>query len=245
MQQSKSPNSKLNTLTKVIKSFDELNKINRRDLYSGEKLKPLDKKFAVSFARQLATGFDKVKLNKEPSKRQYTKARKVIEEWYDSQRSGKTKLIRPSAKNRKYYAEFSDMPENFKIYHVPILEKDDKFKINRKKAKIIRSGSHINTEDYLYPDRVKFVKNISKETDKLIKDIDRDYKNKIKEVHIRVGKHQTNARYNKNKIKEELEKWAMIYDPDHMAKFVMGLRIFTFNGQQAIKPSKLKRKKGK
>lgn len=231
---------------KIIKSFKELSGLNRREFYKGNKLIPLDKRFAVSFARQLADGFE-MDLNKQPTPYQYKKARKVIDTWFEATRSGKSVIKRPSKKNRKAYAEFSDMPENFKVFLMPVIEKDDKFKIKKTKSgkKLIRSGKHLTTNDYLFPNRLKAMQQTEKETDKLLKKIDKDYKGKIKQLFIRVGRHETKVKYPADTVAKQIESWTMQYGIEKTQQFVFGLRVFSFNGQQVERPSRLKMKKGK
>ena len=222
--------------------------IKRADLYARTKkntlyLKPLDRKYAVSIARTLATGFENVNLQKEPSDRQYYKARKVIETWFDGINSGKYETVKPTARNRKYYAEFSDMPKNFKYYPMPVAQKGDKFRVNKKKGKLIRKGKNLNTEEYLFPDIKEAVINPVSETEKLLKEIEKDYKGVITQVHIKTGKHQTKTTYLLEDVATEVEKWSLIYN--HFEQFAKGLRVFSFNGQQKSAPSNLKLKKDK
>jgi len=226
---------------KIIKSFSQLKSLDSAEFYKKGKLKPIDKRLAVSMARQLAEGFDELDLHKEPSKYQYQKARKILDTWFAAQNSGKSKTVRPSKKNRKYYSEFADMPANFKVYSMPILEETDKFKI--KKGKLIRKGTFINTEDYLFSSMKKAVAEPIAETEKLVKKIERDYKGKIKEVHLKTGRHNTRAVYDIDDAANVLEKWAQVYD--NFEKFAFGLRVFTFDGQNARMPSKLKMKSKK
>lgn len=233
---------------RIIKSFKELKGLNRREFYKNGKLIPIDRKYAVSMARQLAEGFDNIDLSKKPpSKYQYQKARKVIDTWFDATRSGKSIVKRPSKRNRSAYAEFSDMPDNFKIYLMPVIEKDDKFKIKKTKTgrKVVRSGKNITTNDYLFPDRVEAMKNTEKETGKLLKKIDKDYKGKIRQLFIRVGRHETKVKYPVDTAAKQIEQWTMQYGIEKTQKFVMGLRVFSFNGQEVKRPSRLKLKKGK
>jgi hypothetical protein len=226
---------------KIIKSFSQLKSLDSTEFYKKGKLKPIDKRLAVSMARQLADGFDELDLHKEPTKYQYQKARKILDTWFSAQNSGKSKTIRPSKKNRKYYSEFADMPSNFKVYSMPILEDTDKFKI--KKGKLIRKGKFVNTEDYLFKDVNKAVLNPIEETEKLVRKIERDYKGAIYETHLKTGRHDTKAVYNLSDAASVIEKWSQVYD--NFADFAFGLRIFTFNGQQAKKPTKLKLKSEK
>lgn len=232
MQQRKKP--------KIIKSFAEIQKLNTRDFIQAGKLKPLDKKLAVSIARQLAEGFENVNLQKEPTQYQYRKARKILDTWFSAQNSGKSKTVRPSKRNRKYYAEFADMPANFKVYSMPVLENSDEFIINRKKKKLIRRGKNVNTEDYLFPDIEKAVENPIVETEKLVKKIERDYNGAIYQTHLKTGRHDTKAVYSIDDAASVLEKWSQVYE--NFTDFAFGLRIYTFNGQQAKKPSRLKLK---
>jgi hypothetical protein len=226
---------------KIIKSFSQLKTLDTAEFYKKGKLKPIDKRLAVSMARQLADGFDNLDLHKEPSKYQYQKARKVLKTFFSSQTSGKSITIRPAKKNRKLYADFSAMPSNFKVYSMPILEDSDKFKI--KKGKLIRKGKFCTTEEYLFKDVSKAVLNPVEETEKLVKQIERDYKGAIYETHLKTGKHDSKAVYNLADAASVVEKWSQVYD--NFTDFALGLRIFTFNGQQAKKPTKLKLKSEK
>lgn len=67
---------------KIIKSYSELSTLNRRDLFTKRGndlvLKPMDKKRAVSIARQLVTGFENTDLRQNPSPSEYRRAQKAI-----------------------------------------------------------------------------------------------------------------------------------------------------------------------
>jgi len=235
MQQGKKP--------KIIKSFSQIQNISRSELYRNGKLKPLDKKLAVSIARELAEGFD-VDLHKTPSKYMYQKARRVIDTWFSATNSGKYKVVRPTKKNRAAYSKFADMPKDFKIYAMPILQKNDEFRI--KKGKVIRKGKGVNTEDYLFEDFGIEISDVIldpiPEVEKITKKIEKDYPNEKEiEVHIKVGRHQTIAKYDTQKAAEVIEKYTNVYS--HFGDFVKGLTVFSFKGKIVPRPSRTKYKK--
>ncbi len=227
---------------KVVKSFKELSHLNRRELFVNQGLIPLDKRYAVSIARQLAEGFD-FSLQKEPSKRQYTKARKIITEFYDHSRLEKTKLIRPSKKNRKYYARKSTMSGTFKVYFAPVSSEDDEYvfkKSKKGKKKLIRKSKHVTYEDFEFEDREEFAKNPVEETQKLLDEIDDAFgKNKVKTVFVTVGEWNTRADFSTRLIPDILKEWTLKYGQEKSSEFIMGLRTATFRGQSTNVPSRL------
>lgn len=222
--------------SKTIKNIKKSDLIKK-----GGKLKSIDKKKLLKLARTIATGFDDVDLN-NISNYKYRKAQETVKLFANSMTHGGRRLVRPSAKNRAAYAEFADVPANFKLIPMPILEKNDTFRV--KKGQVVRKGDHITTNDYLFPDRKKAMLNTEAETNKLIKRIDKDYKGKIKQLFIRVGAHETKVKYPISTVGQQIEQWTMQYGIEKTTKFVMGLRVFSFEGQEVKRPSRQKMKKG-
>jgi len=238
---------------KIIKNFKELSGVTRRQLYKYNSkrgksyLRPLDRKYAVSIARQLADGFEKINLHKNPTKKQYQKARKIIDDYFETAAHGRRKIVRPRKQYRKEYAEFSDMDASYKVFPMPVLTERDKFTIvkERGQKKVKREGQFVNTEFFGFPDRKMMAKAPVEETHKVLKRINRKYGKRRRALRFKVGAYETNALYDQSFVTEELEKWKMIYGARKIKNFVMGFNVYTFKGQTELPPSKLELKKPK
>lgn len=226
----------------IIKSFSQLSELNRRQLFEKDgKLKPLNKKFAVSVARQLADGFD-FSLRKEPSKSQYRRAREIIKEFYSAANEEKVKIVRPSRKNRKYYADYADMSKKFKVYAMPVFSEKDNFKI--KKGRIKRIGEFSETEFFKFDSRLELVKNPKKETNKLYGKIEKKLGKKRKyAVKIKCGRHEYKTLYEDKSPHVEISKWLDMYGKKEVKKWCMGFQVYTFKNQKPV-PTVILEKKG-
>jgi hypothetical protein len=225
-------------MKKELNSFNDVLKLNRRELFKINKdkeyiLKPLDKKFAVKIARQISEGFNS-DLRKTPSKRQYQKARKVIEEFYDGIKVGNVDFIRPKKSNRKAYAKYTGLNDKFKIFPVSRKE-NDKFRV--KKGKVIRSNNFIVQEEFLYDDLDDFdidgfVENSKPFTGQLIKEA-KSVLRKRKDLQFKIicGRHLSNFQTIEEKeLTEEVDRYMNTYkDPELWLK---GISVFTFKNQK-------------
>ena len=236
---------------KIIKSFKQLSELNRREIINNDgKIKRINPKFAVSFARQISEGFD-IDLRKQPTKSQIRRAREVIKEFYSATRSQKVKLVRPRKNNRKYYAEYSELPRKFKVFAVPVYGDGDYFKIvtsklkGKKTKRIKRIGEFSSTEFFKFPNKKELVKNPKNETDKLFNKIEQKYKKKKTAVKIKCGKHEYKTLYEDKSPYIEIENWINIYGKDEVKKWCVGFQVYTFQNQQPMPTKKLPLKKKK
>lgn len=234
---------------KTIKSFNQLSEIKRRDIFTKTgKMKKVNRKYAVSIARQLADGFDKIDLRKEPTKNQYKKAQEIIKEFYNAASSEKTKLVRPRKKNRKVYASYSEMNSKFKVYAVPVFDEKDEIKVvgKGKNKRIKRIGEFSESEFFSFKDagitKKELIKNTKKSTDKLFSKIERKYKKKTYAVKIKCGKHEYKTLYEDKSPYIEIENWINIYGEDKVKQFCLGFVAYTFRNQEPVATNKLYKK---
>tara|TARA_Y100000310_G_C20701675_1_gene830581 strand:+ start:6444 stop:7178 length:735 start_codon:yes stop_codon:yes gene_type:complete len=234
---------------KIIKSFSELSKLNRRELFERRGndlvLKPMDRKRAISIARQLATGFEEIDLRAQPSKNEYRRAQKIIKDYYESARNKNAQIIRPRANNRKLYAEKSDLSPRFKIYPITVSNPKNELKVVKKgnKKKLKEVGQFVSYEDFYFPDKKELVLNPENETNKLLKKIDKI--KQVKQINIIVGAHLTKANYDKEILADEIKRFSMQYA--NFQEFTRGLQVATFKNQKkkAKSNGKHKRKNSK
>jgi len=232
---------------KIIKSYSELSELNRRDLFKKRGndliLKPMNKKRAISIARQLATGFENIDLRQNPSPSEYRRAQKIIKTYYENVKDKNAIVIRPNKKNRAIYAKQADISSKFKVYPIHVSNKDNKIKIVKKngKRKLKEIGEFINYENFYYESPSSLALEPEIETRKLLKDIDKV--KGIKQVNIIVGNYKTNANYDIDIIEEEIKRFSMIYS--NFENFTRGLQVATFKNQKGKKNEKGKRSKSK
>lgn len=220
---------------KIIKSFSQLSELNRRDLFKkrGDDiiLKPMDKRKAVSIARQLATGFNS-DLRKEPTQSEYKRAQRVIKTYYKAVKDKNSTLIRPNKNNRKLYAQASDLPSNFKVYPIPLANPDNKIVItkNKKGKKRLKQIGEFVTYNYVYfNDQKELAKNPVKEGKKAYNKT-KKIKGK-KQIKIMVGRHLSNATFiDEKQLLLELERYSIQYS--NFQDFTRGLQIATFKNQK-------------
>ncbi len=235
---------------KTIKSFKQLGEINVRSLYGKNgKLKKLDKKFAISFARQIADGFDD-DLRKPVSDKLYRKARKFIDGYIAASSGEKTKIVRPSRENRLLYARYADLDPTFKVFAIPVLDKDDTFdtiKVNGKK-RLRRKGKFSRSVAFDFESQTRLIKNTKAETEKLFKEIDKKFGKGKYAIKIRCGEHEYKTLYHTRDPYLEIENWITAYGAPRVKKFCLGFQVYTFSGQEkfgtplAKKGDKKKRK---
>lgn len=223
---------------KTIKSFSELQKFRKRDFIKNNKLKRINSKLAISIAKQLATGFEKIDLRKEPNKYQIKKAKKYIKEFFEKSDSERLKLIRPTKKNRKYYADYADMNKNFKVYLMPVFDDTDIFKLNKKTKQLKRIGKFSDTEFYKFPNKKDLIKSPKKECKKIYNKIDNEIKSDYA-VKIKCGNAEYQTLYRDKSPHIEIENWINIYGADKVKSFVLGLQVYTFKNQEQL-PTKSK-----
>ena len=196
-------------MAKIIKSFKELNKINRRELFRpiSEKnrelrLIQLDPVYAISIARQLADGFDDIDLRKKPTKNQYRRAREIITDYYEAARGQNVEIVRPTKRNRKLYAERIGVTSRFRFY--PINHSSENSTIKIKNGKLIEKSEFVNYERFTF-NRKSLAKNSEKEVKRVFKTISTKYRKGIKEVRIVCGKYVTNWHIkDRTEMEEEL-----------------------------------------
>lgn len=222
---------------KIIKSFSELSDLNPRELFQKKNtkkgydliLKPMNKRVAISIARQLSDGFNQ-DLRKQPTKSDYRKAQKVIKAYFENVKYKNARIIRPSKKNRAIYAQAADLPKNFKVYPIHMDNPNNKLKIVKKngKRKLKQIGEFISYDYYYFPDRIELVKNAEKETLKLQKQIDKNKKEK--DINIIVGSHIANKIIiNEDSLIDTILLFQSKYD--NFGDFVRGFRVSTYKNQ--------------
>lgn len=232
---------------KIIKSYSELSTLNRRDLFTKRGndlvLKPMDKKRAVSIARQLVTGFENTDLRQNPSPSEYRRAQKAIKTYYENVKDKSAVVIRPSKKNRKVYSQAADIPSNFKVYPIHVSNKKNKIKIIKKKGKkkLKEIGEFISYENFYFEDKKELALEPEKETKKLLKEIDKI--NGIKQINIVVGSYLTHASYDIDFIEDEIKLFSMKYS--NFENFTRGLQVATFQKQKKGKKNVRKSNKTK
>lgn len=191
----------------LIKSFTDLSKLNRRELFRpiSEKnrdlrLISLDKKFAVSIARIIADDFKGVDLRKPISNYNYKKARKYITEYYEASRSKNLEIIRPTKKNREIYAKRTGLSSKLRYYPVTKSGENTTLKIINGKLKEL--GKFVNYDRY-YFDIEDLIDDTEKEVKNVYKKIEKDYPNRLKEIKIICGNYVSG--WTKEKAKDTLE----------------------------------------
>ena len=229
---------------KSVKKFSDLPS-HKEILKKDGKLKSLDKKYAVSIARKLATGFENDDLRKTINNKSYKKARKIITEWYEATRGEKVKIVRPAKGNRKLYSEYADMSSNFKVYAVPVFDERDRFEIigrgDNKRVK--RIGEFSSTEFFKFPDQKKLIQNPKTETNKVFSKIDKQFGKENYAVKIKCGRHEFKTLYKDKSPHIEIENWIQAYGATRVKKFCLGFQVYTFKNQQEM-PSEKMLKKG-
>lgn len=235
---------------KIYRSFKQLQGLKANELFTDQgNLKRIPAKTSISIARQLADGFD-FSLKEQPTKSQELRARRVIREFFALRERENYTLVRPSKKNRKLYAQFSDVPRTFKIYPMPTINSDDKFKIREKGGRkyIIRTGEFYVAEFYPFPNRKKLATNPVKATSSIWAKIKAEHKNKFT-VRIKCGRGEFAAQYEAHKeVGETIADWIAQYGKERVKAFCAGVVVYTFkNGgdEKPIKKPKLKKRKPK
>lgn len=225
----------------IIKSFKELTKINKKELFNRSgKLKTINKKATISIARQIADGFDDIDLRKNPTKAEIRRAQKYIKEFYENSNNEKTKLIIPNKKNRKYYGDYSGISSKFKIYAMPVIDDSDTFKLIKKKgtkkANLKRIGQFSDTEFYSFKEngisKRKLITKTKEATEQLYKEIEKDYKEGEYATKIKCGKAEYKALYTTKDPYIEIDNWINIYGAEKVQQFCLGLQVYSFKNQE-------------
>jgi len=224
---------------KIIKTYDQLSKVKRNDLFrknnNGDSVlrtNTNNKRYIISIARKLSTGFEDINLIKNPTKSQYRKAQRVIKEYYSL--STKTAAVKlPNKSNRKLYAEITGLPKTFKLYPVQLSNNKNKLKvITRKgKKKLKEVGEFVSYENFYFDNKEELALNPENQTNKLMGKIEKV--KKVKQINIIVGNYTTNASYDPEFIADEIKRYSMVYS--NFQDFVRGLQIATFNQQRKEK----------
>ncbi len=235
---------------RTVKSFKDLGNIEVRALRNKKgHLKPLDKKFAVSFARQIAEGFDskKIDLRKPVSAKDYKRARLFVDAYIEASREGNTKLVRPKKQNRALYAKAVDTSSKFKVYFMPVSDESDTFKKVKIENKIFlqRVGKFSDMFSFDFSSQRKLVTKTKEETEALFKKIDKRFGKGKYAVKIRCGTAEFGALYRTRDPHIEIENWIGAYGKERVKRFCLGFNVYTFKNQVDTPPEFFKRKEKK
>jgi hypothetical protein len=227
---------------KIVKSFKDFQSVRKKELFFNQTLKKgLDKRFVVSIARQLAEGFDTVDLRKEPTKSQYSRARKVLQTFYEGTQGAQTQLIRPTKKNRKIIAQSAGMPPNFKVYGVAT-PRGEKTKIEYQRSKdgvtLVFRGKNVVYRQRFFKDKKELVKNPKAAVKKLTKK-----SGEFKQARMIVGAHTTLRSYgDEQQLLLEAVKWQEKYG-ERLGQFWRGIEFAEFVNQKKRPKRRKKNKK--
>lgn len=204
-----------------------------------------DRKELIKTVRKIADGFDDIDLRKPVSDYQYRKARKTLALFIEAT-DARYIPIRPSKKNRKNYAALADLPDNFKIYPVPVSGDVTSFEF--KDGKIIERGPFIDYTTYLFPDQIAFAKAQKREIRKLLKNVKAAEKFDFskpgkKQLRIKTGKYHTHVEYAENMIEETIMDWNNAYGREKVNQFVRGFVVAEFHNQKRKVKKQVKKKK--
>lgn len=232
---------------RTIKKFEDLGNINFRDMRNkAGNLKPLDRKFAISFARQIATGFesDKVRLDRKISDKAYKEARLFIDAYIEESREGKAKLIKPHSSQRKLYAESIDINPRMKIYFMPVLKDDDTFERVKIGGEVFLKRISKNSDMifFKFNSQKDLIKNTKKETEKLFAKINKKLGKDTYAVKIRCGKHEFERQFFNGETHVQIKEWMHAYGKEKVKAFCLGFNAYTFKNQNQIPENSLKLK---
>ncbi len=183
----------------VDKRTGENKKSDFLKLFSDKKLKkniPPEK--LLKAASLLADGFSAKKYTGKIKKKKVKDARRALQDFYDfSALHGKVRYVRPKKENRKLFANELGISPRFKVYPMPVFGDNDKYKIIRKTTKKGRKktvtkklklkGDFLDTELFEFPNRKAAAKNPEREIKKLLKEIDKKYGKKTRDLKIKCG----------------------------------------------------------
>jgi hypothetical protein len=165
-----------------------------------------------------------------------------LTEWFELVERPNVKIVRPSRKNRKLYAEMSQQRGRWKVYAVPLENPNAKIRITGKgKNRRIVEKTALATYQNVYFDKKKFEADPSKEVERVLK----PFKD-IDHVRIMADKYLVGAKYESVKqVKREIEKFVGKYA--NTGLWLIGLRVAHFNTPRLVVKKKGKRngKKGK
>jgi len=210
------------------------------------KLKNIDKKLTMRMAKKLSVGFEDIDTRKKSFKKaDLRRAQKVVKEWYGHTKGEKFKVIKVKKADRKYYADYADMGDNFKIYAMPITGENDSFSLTKIDGKIHLkiSGDYSDRVYYPFSSTKNLVKNPKKETYEVFKKIDKNFNKKERAVKIKCGAYEYQALYTGKDPYKEIEKWIYKYGSEKVEKFCLGFNVYSFKNQEK-RPSKGLPRKG-
>lgn len=179
--------------TKTFISKKDGNKSDFAKLFSDRKLKQgLGTDNYIKAASLLATGFSQKKYYGKNKRKKVRQAKLLLQDFYDlSTQHGKTKIFRPSEKNRKLFAKELGISKKFKVYAMPVFSDNDVYKVikNKKRKKLKLSGEFIDTELFEFEDMKKAAKNPRKETNILLKEIKKKFGSQPRDMKIKCGEY--------------------------------------------------------
>ncbi len=247
----------------VNKRTGDLKKSELQKLFSDRKLKNgLGGDNLIKAANLISEGFSAKKYAGKNKRKKVIQARRALQDFYDfSTLHGKTKIVKPSKKNRALYARELGISKKFKYYPMPVFTEKDKYKVVKKgkKRKLKLSGEFLETELFEFPDMKKAAKNPTVEINKLLIEINKKYGKQVHDMKIKCGEylsHFTTEKSDSNKgqnavIEDEITLYFERYAPE-AKKWLRGIQVTTFKNQverplgrsaEKKKPKKTKREK--
>lgn len=213
------------------KKFDPFN--SRKYYYGRDGIrKNIPDRELIRAGREILSSMSGKKLNEKLTPNERRKLRKNLDEFFDATTGIKTKMIRPR-KNKKAYSDATGLSMDFKVFPVGVMSDRDKIKLSRNKKRIKTSGEFISTDFFPFEDRKAFAKSPVAATKKVLKEIQRHYKNVPKEIRIKVGNNTTNLSFSDElAVTREMQAWVNQYGSTKMNLFVAGLQVETFKNQK-------------
>lgn len=234
----------------VNKRTGDLKRSELQKLFSDRKLKKgLGGQNLIKAANLIAEGFSAKKYSGKNKRKKVIQARSALQDFYDfSTLRGKVKIVKPSKKNRKLYANELGISRKFKYYPMPVFSERDSYKIIKarkgkrgtkkrgKKIKLI--GEFLDTELFEFQDRKRAARNPSVEINKLLVEINKKYGKKTFDLKIKCGEylsHFTTEKTDSKRgqfsvVEDEITMLFESYAQD-AKNWLRGIQVTTFKNQ--------------
>ena len=234
----------------VNKRTGDLKRSELQKLFSDKKLKKgLGGDNLIKAAKLISDGFAAKKYTGKNKRKKVIQARRALQDFYDfSTLHGKTKIVKPSKKNRGLYANELGISKKFKYYPMPVFTDKDSYKIigtgkkkrgSKKRGKKIKLvGEFMETELFEFADRKKAARNPSAEINKLLREIDKKYGRKTFDLKIKCGEYLSHFTTEKSDskrgqfsvVEDEITLYFERYIQD-AKNWLRGIQVTTFKNQ--------------
>lgn len=199
-------------------------------------------------AKLIADGFNKIKRNKKARAAQVADAKQILQDFYDFYAlRGEVKIVRPSPKNRQYYARTLGISARFKYFPMPVSGEKTKFRINKSTRTVDVVGDRVRRKLILFPSYKNFAKNPDAEIKKVMAKIKKHIassKNKFFTMKIKSGEYETawaTTRFNTPEeqevlLKQKIAEYQFKYSSD-IKNWLRGIVMYSFENQNENLPA--------